>query len=171
MAAKTTRTTEGTIAFISMYGQGGPTSVELVIHLAPVDGGQPIAMRKGAPEHDQVNQFITIANTLLTAYLNNQKVSVITQSVPSSTLEITDVTIQPLTSRQSASPNHNAKPRPVRHCLGATNPRRYPLRLRSDHLLEHAQSKQLRTNQHARGVFGLEFSSHLASLNADDQSV
>ena len=103
MAAKTIGTTEGTIAFISMYGRGGPTSAELVIHLAPVGDGQPIAMRKGAPEpvvQSQVELFIKIANTLLTAYLNNQKVSILTQSVPGSTLEITNVTIQPLTTQQ-----------------------------------------------------------------------
>jgi hypothetical protein len=73
-----------------------------VIHLAPVGGGQPIAMRKGAPAPgmpDQMNQFITISNTLLTAYLNNQKVSVSTLSDPGSTQEMTDVTIQPLTKR------------------------------------------------------------------------
>jgi hypothetical protein len=99
MAAKTVETEVGTVVFISIFGKEGPSSIELVIHLAPVAGGQPIAMRKGAPAHDQASQFITIANTLLTAYLNNQTVSVTTQSVPGSTLEISNVTIQPLTSR------------------------------------------------------------------------
>jgi hypothetical protein len=154
MAAKTVGTEVGTIAFISMYGQGGPNLCRTgdsprASRWRPTDCHEEgCACAWNARPDEPVHYDLEHAPDGVLEQPEGQRFDPIRPRIDARDDRCDDPTIDQ--ASVSASPDHRANFRHRGHCLGATKIHRHPLRPCSDHLLEH-----LRANQHARGVPGL----------------